>query len=126
GRRGVGGFFAWYEQRARLREWLAALLCAGAGEVALTSGTSAGIAASALSYPWRPRDRVVLFTGEFPANVTPWQRAAALFNLEVAWVPVAAFADDPEAGLQRLEATLRGGRVRLVAVSAVQFQSGLR
>ena len=31
-------------------------------------------------------DRVVLFAGEFPANVTPWQRAARMFGLEIIWL----------------------------------------
>jgi selenocysteine lyase/cysteine desulfurase len=67
---------------------------------------------------------VVLFEGEFPANVTPWQQAAATFGLETQFLSLAQAGEDPEAFLSRLEAALRGG-VRLVAVSAVQFQTGL-
>ena len=46
-------------------------------DVALTTNTSAGIQAVALDFPWRRGDRIVLLDGEFPANVTPWQQAAA-------------------------------------------------
>jgi cysteine desulfurase/selenocysteine lyase len=79
----------------------------------------------AFSIPWRPRDRVVLFAGEFPANVTPWQRAAALFDLDVRFVSLERAVEDVTPVLHELEQNLRGG-ARLVAVSAVQFQTGLR
>jgi selenocysteine lyase/cysteine desulfurase len=79
----------------------------------------------ALSFPWRRGDRVLLFEGEFPANVTPWQRAAELFGLEVAFLPLAAFERSVEEGLATLERALARG-ARLAAVSAVQFRSGLR
>ncbi|MEZ4448072.1 MAG: aminotransferase class V-fold PLP-dependent enzyme [Nannocystaceae bacterium] len=126
GRRGLGGYFAWADQRVRLRQELARLIGARAEDIALTSGTSAGIMAIALSFPWRRGDRVLLFTGEFPANTTSWQRAAELFGLEIVWVPVAAFLRDLGEGLEAFDAALARGPVRLVAVSAVQFRSGLR
>src|SRR5262249_23746453 len=66
-----------------------------------------------------------LFEGEFPANVTPWQRAAELFGLSIAWIPLSAFAASEEEGLALLTRELERG-VRLVAVSAGEFQTGLR
>jgi selenocysteine lyase/cysteine desulfurase len=113
------------ERRARLRARIAELLGGSPGDVALTSNTTSGIQAVALDFPWRAGDRVVLLDGEFPANVTPWQQAAACFGLEVAFVPVAAFLRAEEEGLALLDAELERG-VRLVATSAVQFRSGLR
>jgi len=58
--------------RARLRERLAALLGARPADLALTHGATHGVQAIALSLAWRPGDRVVLFEGEFLANVTLW------------------------------------------------------
>jgi selenocysteine lyase/cysteine desulfurase len=110
--------------RARLREKLARLLGVRPVDVALTSGTTHGVQAIALSFPWRRGDRVVLFDGEFPANVTPWQRAAELFGLETVFLPLAPFEASTDAGLSALEEALRRG-ARLVAVSAVQFRTGL-
>jgi len=111
--------------RSRLRALIARLLGTEAGDVALTTGTSAGIQAIALSFPWRPGDRVLLFEGEFPANVDPWLRAAERFGLEPRWLPLAPFSEgDGSDGLARVETELRRG-VRLVAVSAVQYRSGL-
>lgn len=123
--RGVAALFPTVDGRARLRHELAALSGADADEIGLTMGTSPGISAVALGFPWRAGDRVILFEGEFPANVTPWQQAAALFGLDVAFVPLRDFEASHERGLERLEDALRGG-ARMVAVSAVQFQTGLR
>ncbi len=127
GRRGVEGFFVYGEQREQLRLDIAALIGAASGaEIALTSGTSAGVMSIALCFPWSAGDRVVLFDGEFPANITPWQRAAELFDLRPEMLSVSDFHGGDGRGLQRLEEALKRGGVRLVAVSAVQFQTGLR
>jgi selenocysteine lyase/cysteine desulfurase len=66
----------------------------------------------------------VLFDGEFPANVSPWQRAAELFGLRLDFVDMKHAVEDEASILQPLERLLAGG-ARLVAVSAVQFQTGL-
>ena len=79
----------------------------------------------ALAIPWRRGDRVVLFDGEFPSNVTPWQRAAGVFDLEIAYLPARDYLASDEAGLARLAAELERP-ARLVAVSAVEFQTGVR
>lgn len=113
------------ERRERLRGRLAELVGARPGDIALTQNTSAGVQAVALCLPWRRGERVVLFEGEFPANVTPWQRAADLFGLEIRFVPLAAFYRSAEEGLALVRGELARG-VRLLAVSAVQFRGGLR
>jgi selenocysteine lyase/cysteine desulfurase len=122
---GSAAIFTWIEQRERLREKLGRLVGAKASDIALTSGTTRGISDIALSIAWRPGERVVLFTGEFPANVSPWQRAAELFGLELSFVDLSRAVEDDRSMLEPLERLLAGG-VRLVAVSAVQFQTGLR
>lgn len=126
-RHGFGAFLRWSAQRARLKDKLARLMGASSGaQIALTQNTSRGIGDVALCFPWAPGDRVVLFGGEFPANVTPWQQAAQTFGVEVVMLDAWAYLRDEDEAIARLEQTLAGGRVRLVAVSAVQFQSGLR
>lgn len=122
---GAGGVAAAVALRARLRERCARLLGVDASEIALTGGATHGVQAIALSLPWRDGDRIVLLAGEFPANVTPWQRAADRFGLEIELVPVSAFEAGDDEGMAALEAALRRG-ARLVATSAVQFRSGLR
>ena len=122
---GSASYPRWYAQRQQLRAKLAGLIGARPEDLGFVQSTTAGLTAVALCYPWREGDRVVLFSGEFPANVTPWQRAAELFRLETAFVPLDGFATAEGDGLARLEEELARG-ARLVAVSAVQFQSGLR
>lgn len=138
---GVAAFPLWAEQRRGLRRRVAELIGASEESIALTAGTTPSISQLAFSLPWRKGDRVVLFRGEFPANVTPWQQAAECFGLEIVWLPLSAAksavpAADEASGfelpsdpagfvLHELESALRGG-VRVVAASAVQFQTGLR
>ena len=123
-RRGAAATGAALERRARLKQGLGRLMGARPEDLGLTQNTSAGIAAVALCFPWRAGDRIIGFRGEFPANVTPWQRAAALFGLELSLLPLEAFERSDEEGLGLLAAELARG-ARLVAVSAVQFQTGL-
>ncbi len=128
-RRGVSAFVTWLAQRARLKSKLARLIGAAPGDIALTQNTTRGVIDVALCYPWNKGDRVVVFEGEFPSNVTPWQRAAALFDLQVVFLSAEGFRADPAASLDRLRAELAradAGPVRLVAVSAVEFQTGFR
>lgn len=121
-RRGVAAFGAWRDQRERLRARLARLIGASPGELAFVANTTRSVIDVALCLPWRAGDRVLCLRGEFPANVTPWQQAARTFGLEVGFLDVAAFRTDE--GLEALERELARG-LRLVAVSAVQFASGL-
>ena len=46
-------------------------------------------------------------------------------NVDLQFESVDPFLHNPDEALEHFEATLRGG-IRLVAVSAVQFQTGLR
>jgi cysteine desulfurase / selenocysteine lyase len=124
-RHGSGSFGRWAAQRAGLREKLARLVGGRAADVALMPNTTQGVIDVALCFPWERGDRVVLFDGEFPANVTPWQRAAELFGLSIAWIPVSVFLANEDDGLMLLKRELERG-ARLVAVSAVEFQTGLR
>ncbi len=122
---GMGWYATERERRGGLRESLAGLVGAEPGSVGLVPNTSCGVMAIALGLPWQRGDRVVLFNGEFPTNVTPWQQAARREGLELAWLEAEDFRLDRDRALERLEQTLKQG-VRLVAVSAVQFSTGQR
>jgi selenocysteine lyase/cysteine desulfurase len=122
---GLGAFPGWLAGLEEARAAAAALVGGRADQVALVHSTGEAITAVALGLDWRPRDRVVLLRGEFPTNILPWLRAAELFNLDVVWLDAADFHGPSGRGLQAAAEALRGG-ARLVAVSAVQFQTGLR
>ncbi|MBI5851533.1 MAG: aminotransferase class V-fold PLP-dependent enzyme [Planctomycetes bacterium] len=123
-RHGAAAWIRQFESRERLRARLAQILGAAAEEVALVPGTGHAVSMIATAIDWRPGDRILLLRGEFPTNVTPWQRAALRHSLDVVFLDAAAFARGGE-GLELLARELERG-VRLLAVSAVQFQTGMR
>lgn len=122
--KGLGALHRWLDQRENLRNQLATLIGSSPEEIGYVANTTAGVRAAALCIPWQAGDRVVLLEGEFPANITPWQQAAAQHELQLAWLDANDFHGASGTGLEKLEVELRAG-ARLVAVSAVQFQTGL-
>jgi len=124
-RGGMSGFQECVPTLKGVREHLARQVGASEREVAFVSNTSQGVLDIAFGLSWRKGDRVLLFEGEFPTNVTPWQRAAEEFGLQLCWDPLATFERSLEEGLDQLERRLARG-LRLVAVSAVQYKTGLR
>lgn len=125
-KRGAAAYPAWAAQRDRLRGKLAKLVGARSpDQIALTQNTTRGISDIALCLDFQAGDRVVLFEGEFPSNVTPWLRAQELFGLEVTMLDGRRLLGAEDEVMSELEAVLTAGKVRLVAISAVQFQTGL-
>jgi len=124
-RGGMTGFVRWAPRLREVRKDLAALISAAPTEIAFVANTTQGVIDIAFGLPWRKGDRVILFDGEFPANVTPWQQAAEEFGLELCWLSLDAFHRSVDEGLGVLEHALERG-TRLVAVSAVQYKTGLR
>lgn len=125
-RHGMDAFFRYATQRKRLKKKIEKLIGAEADSIAFVPNTTGGVSDIALCFPYHPGDRVVLFDGEFPANVTPWQRAAELFGLKLVFLPAREYLERRDEALGRLRATFSAERPRLVAVSAVQFQTGCR
>ena len=124
--RGVDAIGAELARRERLRAAAGALVGAAPEAIALTFGATRTLVDLAVCIDWRPSDRIIVFQGEFPANVTPWQQAARAAGCSVEMLPLAPFWGGSGDGLAAVEAALRRGGVRLIAVSAVQFQTGLQ
>lgn len=120
---GSGAISVGMELMERLRKKVGTLLTVSPSTVGFVPNTTSGVNLAALSIPWKPGDRIVLFEGEFPANITPWQQAAQLFDLDVTVLPVAPFYRDVAEGLAMVDQAVQSG-VRLMAVSQVQFQTG--
>jgi selenocysteine lyase/cysteine desulfurase len=80
----------------RVRELAAALIGAGADEVACMPNTSYGLNLAASALPLGPGDVVVAPDREFPANVYPWMALAAR-GVRLELVPSAAdgLPDEP-------------------------------
>ncbi|ROR32339.1 aminotransferase class V-fold PLP-dependent enzyme [Inmirania thermothiophila] len=121
-RRGSLAYREWLAVEARLRARLARLVGApDPADIALVKNTSEALSFVAWGLDWRPGDRVVTAREEFPSNRVVWQSLARL-GVETVLVPLAE-AVDPEAALL---AAAAHPRVRLLAVSAVQYADGLR
>lgn len=125
---GSDAFMGVVEDRATLKRSLASLFELEerfAESFAFVPNTTTGLQALAHAIPWRRGDRVLLFQGEFPTNVIPWLQAAERHELEVCWASLSPLSASEGPEWSSLEAELARG-VRLVCVSAVQFQTGLK
>lgn len=110
----------WADRVERTRQYVAALIGASAGEIALMPNTTAGINLVAEGYPWKEGDNVVIPADEFPANVYPW------LNLAGRGVQTRRVASD---GVRvDLDGIARAcdRRTRIVSVSWVGYATGWR
>lgn len=119
---GIGAMGPWLKARESLRTRLGALLGVQPDSLALTSSTTQGIQLISHAFRWREGDGVLVFDGEFPANVMTWSRVAVERDLRVVRAPLDGIDDDGNG----FEEILANQNIRLVAVSAVQFQTGRR
>lgn len=111
----------WRVVEDRLRERLRKLIGArSTDEIALLKSTSEGLSVIAHGLDWMPGDKVIVPQQEFPSNRIVWESLAA-YGVQVHWVDLRT-QEDPEAAL--LAAI--DGRTRLMSVSSVQYDSGLR
>lgn len=126
---GVSAFPIWASQRERLRSALGDLFDVPPAEVALTGGCTKGITDLALSLPFESTDVVLGYEGEFPANVIPWKLAteARGGRVELMSLPDPTLTDCRTRILDGLRDRLAApDRPKWLAVSGVQFQTGLR
>ncbi|TBU97768.1 aminotransferase class V-fold PLP-dependent enzyme [Stutzerimonas kirkiae] len=119
-RLGARDYPQWLRTEQRLRERLARLLNApGTADIALVKNTSEALSFVAFGLDWRAGDQIIISDEEFPSNRVVWE---ALRPRGVEVVQVSLKGPSPEADL--LAAC--GPRTRLMAISAVQYASGLR
>jgi cysteine desulfurase/selenocysteine lyase len=107
---------------AAARLGIAHLLNADPAEIALATNTSFGLHLAARALPLKPGDIVLLSDKEFPANVYPW----LLLKKEGIAVEVARCGPEGWPDEDHLLERLRDPRVRVLAVSFVQFSNGYR
>lgn len=106
-------FLSWFDDADRLRALLARFLDCDAGDIAFTSGAAPALSLLAGGLDWKPGDRIVTLTGEFPNNIY----APALLEragVEFVETPWESFHDAITP------------RTRLVAISSVNYTSGFR
>lgn len=107
---------------ANARAAAALLIQAAPEEIALMPNTTSGINVAARALPLQPGEIVLLSDREFPANVYPWLALRKRgVGVELAPVTTQGFPDE-----DYLEGRLADPRVRVLAVSFVQFANGFR
>lgn len=109
-------------ERGRLRSEIAALVAARPADIVLTQGTGHGLETVLESFDWRDGDEVVTTSLEHAACADPLRRVAERrgLSLEVAEPP-----PEPGDDLDWLSKAV-SPRTRLIAVSAVAYESGYR
>jgi selenocysteine lyase/cysteine desulfurase len=104
------------------RDAAARLVNADTGEIALATNTSYGLNLAARALPLQPGERVVVSDREFPANVYPW----LLLRKQGIDVTLAPCTPEGWPDEDFLLESLRDPKVRVLAVSFVQFSNGYR
>jgi cysteine desulfurase / selenocysteine lyase len=109
-----------FNTMAESRRLAAELVGADPGEIALTINTGYGLSMAARALPLRSGDIVLASDREFPANVYPWMLLKDVgVTLELAPTTPEGWPDEGFL-LERL----RDPRVRVLAISLVQFSNG--
>lgn len=117
---GAKNYKNWLAVETQLRIQLQRLINAPSpADIALLKNTSEGLSFIAFGLPWRAGDNVVITDQEFPSNRIVWESLARL-GVQVRRAPLSA--NDPEESI----VAAMDKRTRLVAVSSVQYATGLR
>jgi len=111
----------WLRVETALREQLRTLLNAqNTDDIALLKNTSEGLSVVAHGLEWRAGDNIVISNEEFPSNRIVWEslrdRGVVVREADL------HAADSPEEALL----TQVDARTRLLAISSVQYASGIR
>lgn len=106
----------------RSRRLAARLIGAAHDEIALTTNTSYGLNLAARMLPLEPGDVVLTSDKEFPANIYPWLMLGDR-GVSLERVPVTERGWPDE---ERILDRLSDPRVRVLAISLVQFHNGYR
>ncbi|MGM0672940.1 MAG: aminotransferase class V-fold PLP-dependent enzyme [Pseudomonadota bacterium] len=117
---GSRDYLQWLKRIDATRELARILIGATSAEdIAFVKNTSEALSMVAFGLDWQPGDNVVFPAHEFPSNRVVWLAAAERFGIEAREIDI---GEEPERDL--LAAC--DGRTRLVATSAVRYDSGMR
>ena len=121
-RHGTENISGWKQTESGLRHACRKLIRAeSADDIALIKNTSEGLSMVAYGIPWKKHENIVFARQEFPSNRVLWQSLQMRFGVEARCVDIYQ-APAPEDALFRQV----DKNTRLIAVSAVQYDTGLR
>jgi cysteine desulfurase/selenocysteine lyase len=116
----------WYKQLESLRRSAASLINASPEEIAFVKNTSEGLALVANGIDWKPGDRIVTATIEYPANIYPWMDLRNRLGVELVLVDEEEIDGTRQVPLQKILAAADHPKTRLLTLSHVEFGSGQR
>ena len=121
-RHGARNYAAFFDAEIeRVRRRAAELIGATRDEIAFVKNTTEGLGIVAAGLDWVPGDQVVTCDLEYPSNVYPWWSLHAR-GVETIMLP----GRDGKLPFESVERALENPRVRLLALSSVQYGSGFR
>jgi selenocysteine lyase/cysteine desulfurase len=123
---GAEHYAEWIDTKKRARQLIADNLGVGPAEIAFMRNTSDALAAVANGYfAARPEitegANIVSFAGEFPANYYPWRAIRDRLGVELRLCRESDGRVDPDELISLIDT-----RTAIVAISAVQFDSGFQ
>lgn len=119
--RGAAGYKNWVLTEQRLREQLRAFINApSVDDIALVKNTSEALSMVASGLDWRFGDNVVSSNEEFPSNRIAWE-AQKRYGVEFREVDLHSVAEPEQALIDACDK-----RTRVLAISSVQYGSGLK
>ncbi len=119
---GTKNYLSWAKHAEQLHTDLADFINASsADEIALLKNTSEAISVVAMGFPWRAGDTVLSSDEEFPSNRIPWQVLADQ-GVVFKEINLRQVGKSPEQAL--IDAM--DDSTRMLAISAIQYASGLR
>ncbi len=114
-------YMQWLDVEARLREQLRELINApSADDIALLKNTSEALSVVAFGLDWQPGDNIVSSNQEFPSNRVVWE-ALCRKGVSLRQADLSNEATPEEALFAQVDK-----HTRLIAVSSVQYASGLQ
>ncbi|MBI4517010.1 MAG: aminotransferase class V-fold PLP-dependent enzyme [Deltaproteobacteria bacterium] len=111
---------AWEQRAQAVRAAFARLIGAQASDIAFITNTSEGLSLVAGGLSWRAGDNIIAIDGDYPSNVYPWW-GLRRFGVDTRMVT----PRNGRFGVDEVRAA-SDARTRLLAVSAVDWQTGFR
>jgi cysteine desulfurase/selenocysteine lyase len=111
----------WLDTKKRCRQLVAEMLKVRPEQIAFMRNTSDGFSTVANGLDWAEGDNIVVFAKEFPSNFYPWRRIRDIFGVELRTVPEREGRIDLDELISLIDSN-----TKVVAISAVQFNSGFR
>jgi cysteine desulfurase/selenocysteine lyase len=119
-RRGAADYPRWLKIERNLRGRLQRLIqAASVDDIALVKNTSEGLSLIAYGLDWRAGDNIIISNQEFPSNRIVWESLRTQ-GVEVRKAVLTGHASPEEAVM-----ALADARTRLLALSSVQYGTGL-